>query len=69
MEADPQRTRARVAAVMDDMYLVADQMLETANSGMTDLVVAGYGVDPQGFYAEVMRLIDVRLRSIGFIEE
>ena len=28
MEADPRATRARVAAVMDDMYLVADQMLE-----------------------------------------
>ena len=35
---------------------------------MTDLVVAGYGVDPEGFYAEVMRLIDLRLRSIGYIQ-
>jgi ribonucleotide reductase beta subunit family protein with ferritin-like domain len=68
MEADPERTRALVGAVMDDMFVVADQMLETANSGMADLVVSGYGVDPQGFYAEVMRLVDLRLRSIGFIE-
>jgi hypothetical protein len=53
---------------MDDMFAVANQMLETANSGMADLVVSGYGVDPQGFYAEVMRLVDLRLRSIGYIE-
>ena len=68
MQADPERTRALVGAVMDDMFAVANQMLETANSGMADLVVSGYGVDPQGFYAEVMRLVDLRLRSIGYIE-
>ena len=68
MQADPERTRALVGAVMDDMFVVANQMLETANSGMADLVVSGYGVDPQGFYAEVMRLVDLRLRSIGYIE-
>ena len=68
MEADPERTRALVGAVMDDMFAVASQMLETANASMGDLVVAGYGVDPQSFYAEVMRLVDLRLRSIGYIQ-
>ena len=68
MQADPERTRALVGAVMDDMLAVANQMLETANSGMADLVVSGYGVDPQAFYAEVMRLVDLRLRSIGYIQ-
>lgn len=41
MEADPEQTRALVAAVTDDMFAVADQMLETANSGMADLVASG----------------------------
>ena len=68
MDAEPERTRALVGAVMDDMFLVAERMLQTARSGMADLVVSGYGVDPEGFYAEVMRLIDIRLRSIRFIE-
>ena len=62
------RTRALVGAVMDNMFVVANQMLETSNSGMADLVVSGYGVDPQAFYAEVIRLVDLRLRSIGYIE-
>jgi hypothetical protein len=36
---------------------------------MTDLVRSGYGVDPEGFYAEVMRLVQIRLRSIGYLEQ
>lgn len=69
MREDPERTRALVGDVIDDLMLMAGGLLETANSGMSDLVVSGYGIDPEGFYAEVMRLVDLRLRSIGFIGE
>jgi hypothetical protein len=34
---------------------------------MSDLVHTGYGVEPEGFYNEVMRLTQLRLRSIGFL--
>jgi ribonucleotide reductase beta subunit family protein with ferritin-like domain len=68
MDADPERTRALIGAVMEDLFEVAGRLLETANAGMTDLVVSGYGVDPEGFYAEVMRLVAIRLRSIGFVD-
>lgn len=67
MQADPEHTRALVGEVIDDLLIVAAELLETAKDGMSDLVVSGYGVDPEGFYAEVMRLVDLRLRSIGFI--
>ena len=36
---------------------------------MGALVTAGYGVEPAGFYAEAMRLLQLRLRSIGLLEE
>lgn len=67
MNADPDHTRHLVGTVLEDVVAVAGEMLETANNGMTNLVRTGYGVDPNGFYAEVMRLVDIRLRSIGYI--
>jgi len=69
MDAEPTHTRALVGEVINDLLAVAAEMLETAKAGMADLVVSGYGVDPEGFYAEVMRLVNVRLRSIGFIDQ
>lgn len=69
MDADPPRTRALVVEVLDDLLPVAARMLERANTDLGELAVSGYGVDPEGFYREVMRLTDVRLRSIGFMEE
>ena len=47
---------------------MAAELLVTANNGMGDIVRAGYGVDPAGFSAEAMRLLDLRLRSIGLAE-
>jgi hypothetical protein len=69
MQTDPEHTRLLVAEVIDDMLAIATELLATAKDSMSDLVISGYGVDPEGFYAEVMRLVDLRLRSIGFIGE
>lgn len=69
MSVDPAGTRALVGAVIDDLVPLATKMLDTANTGMSDLVRSGYGVDPEGFYTEAMRLVAVRLRSIGFVED
>jgi len=68
MEVDPGRTRGLIDEVVEDAMRVAGEMLETANASMGDLVVTGYGVDPAGFYAEVMRLVQLRLRSIGYLD-
>jgi hypothetical protein len=69
METNPERTRALIGVVLDELLATAAALLETAKEGMTELVLSGYGVDPAGFYTEVMRLLDLRLRSIGFIDE
>ena len=67
MDADPVRTHALVTEVLDDLIVVAARLLEEANTHLGDLAVSGYGVEPEGFYREVMRLTDVRLRSIGYL--
>ena len=36
---------------------------------MDSQVLAGYGVDAEGFYAEAMRLWQIRLRSIGYLDD
>lgn len=69
MDADPEHTRDVVGEVVDDLLEVAAEMLDAANDGIADLVRSGYGVDPQAFFAEGMRLTQIRLRSIGYLEE
>jgi ribonucleotide reductase beta subunit family protein with ferritin-like domain len=68
MEAEPQRTRQVIEGVVEELVATAGEMLDTANAGMADLVAAGYGVDPQGFYDEAIRLTRLRLRSIGLVD-
>jgi len=64
----PERSRRLIGEVIDDFSTIAVDMLAAANEGMADLVRAGYGVEPVGFYGEVMRLMHLRLRSIGYVE-
>ena len=45
---------------------VCAELLEIANASMGDQLLAGYGADSQTFYAEAMRLPQLRMRSIGF---
>lgn len=68
MEADPEHARAVISAVMEEFGEVAAALLETANADMGALVRSGYGVEPEGFYAEAMRLLQIRLRSIGLAD-
>jgi ribonucleotide reductase beta subunit family protein with ferritin-like domain len=68
LEQDPERSRAVISAVIDNFSELAGRLLATANDGMESLVTAGYGVEPEGFYGEAMRLLQLRLHSIGFFE-
>ncbi len=68
LEQDPEHSRLVIGAVIDDFVELAGRLLATANDGMGALVAAGYGVEPEGFYTEAMRLLQLRLRSIGFLE-
>jgi ribonucleotide reductase beta subunit family protein with ferritin-like domain len=69
MSREPRRTRELVGAVIDEFSEVAGELLGKADDEMGDLVRGGYGVEPAGFYAEGMRLLDLRLRAIGFLPE
>jgi hypothetical protein len=55
--------------VIDDFAAAAVELLEPANRGMSAIVCSGYGVDPQGFYVEAMRLLQLRLRSIRYLDD
>ena len=68
METEPERARKVIEGVVEELLATAGAMLDAANTRMADLVTAGYGVDPQGFYDEAMRLTRLRLRSIGFVD-
>jgi hypothetical protein len=68
MEIDPERARAVIGEIIAQLMTTAGALLETANNGMAQLVVAGYGVHPQACYDEAMRLTQLRLRSIGFLD-
>jgi hypothetical protein len=68
MAADREHATAVVGEVVEFFGDLAAELLETALAGgMDSQVLAGYGVDAEGFYAEAMRLWHTRLRSIGFL--
>ncbi len=66
MHADPGHTRELIDDLTKELFELATDTLATANSRMADLVVSGYGVEPQAFYDEAIRLTMIRLKSIGY---
>ena len=68
MDLDPDHTRALIAALAEEFFALAVEMLATANEQLSGLAESGYGVSPQEFYEEAMRLVQLRLKSIGFSE-
>ncbi len=69
LERDPERARNVIGGVIDDFAQLATAMLASANKDMATLVRSGYGVEPTAFHAEAMRLLHIRLRSVGFSAE
>jgi ribonucleotide reductase beta subunit family protein with ferritin-like domain len=69
MDAEPAHTRELIGDLVQRLMALAQENLQTATEQMSDLVSTGYGVGPQGFYEEAMRLTMIRLRSIGFLED
>lgn len=69
MSEDREHTAAVVEEVVEQFTGMAADLLQTALSGgMDSQVLAGYGVEAEGFYAEAMRLWHLRLRSIGYLD-
>jgi hypothetical protein len=70
MLAHHPEARGWVDAILDEFGILASNMLETALAGeMHEQVVAGYGVEPVGFYEEAIRLLQIRMRSIGYLDD
>ena len=69
MEAEPEHTRELIGSLAEKLFALAATALDTANTQMPELVASGYGVDPQAFYEEAIRLTNIRLRSIGYLSE
>jgi ribonucleotide reductase beta subunit family protein with ferritin-like domain len=70
MAEDPERARAVVEDFVDYFAGLAGDLLDTAlKVGMDSRVRAGYGVEAERFYGEAMRLWQLRLRSIGYLDE
>ena len=70
MLAQKAEARDWVDAILDEFALVASTALETAlATDMHDQVIAGYGVEPTGFYEEAIRLLQIRMRSVGYLED
>jgi ribonucleotide reductase beta subunit family protein with ferritin-like domain len=66
---DRDRAIAVVDQVIEDFGTLAARLLETATeAGMDTQVLGGYGTDARGFYDEAMRLWQLRLRSIGYLD-
>lgn len=68
LREDAEQARAVVAEAIEEFTELAAQLLGSAEDGMDSLVRSGYGVEPAGFYGEALRLLRLRLRSIGFLE-
>jgi ribonucleotide reductase beta subunit family protein with ferritin-like domain len=65
----PESSRDVIGAGLEEYGAVAAQGLEMVGEDLDGVVQRGYGVDADAFYGEMMRLLDVRLRSIGYIGE
>ena len=70
LAADRERATAVIGEVVEYFADLSSSLLETAlQDSMDSQVLAGYGVEAEGFYAEAMRLWNIRLRSIGFLAD
>jgi ribonucleotide reductase beta subunit family protein with ferritin-like domain len=66
---DPDRARAVIASSLAEYAQIAAQGLEMVGDDLDSIVQRGYGVDATAFYGEMMRLMEIRLRSIGYLDE
>ena len=65
MDQAPARTTAVITSVMEELLELV-QLLGPADAELGDLVRSGYGIDPIDFYSEALRLVGVRLASVGY---
>jgi ribonucleoside-diphosphate reductase beta chain len=64
---EPERARGVIARGLGEYGEIAAEGLSLVGNDLDAVVRRGYGVDADAFYGEMMRLMDVRLRSIGYL--
>jgi ribonucleotide reductase beta subunit family protein with ferritin-like domain len=69
IEEAPDASRALIDEVINECVSAATEGLAMARANLEEVVRDGYGVDAESFYNEAARLLDVRLRSIGYYDE
>ena len=66
MEQAPEQTSAVITRVIAELLALWSELLGPANAELGDLVRSGYGIEPIDFYQEALRLVGVRLASVGY---
>lgn len=67
MSEDRDHATEVISELVEEFAELASGLLEAALAGgMNSQVLSGYGVEPEGFQREALRLWQIRLRSIGF---
>ena len=65
LSRDGERARALIAEIVEAFQALGDGLLENAAPGLVDDFACAYGADPATLWAEVLRQLRLRLRSIG----
>jgi ribonucleotide reductase beta subunit family protein with ferritin-like domain len=66
MEQAPARTSAVITALIEELLGLWAELLGPADAQLGDLVRSGYGIEPVEFYGEALRLVQIRLASVGY---
>ena len=68
MQEDREQTTPVLMAAVEEFVGLTERGLELGRD-LEDVLRDGYGVDSNAFYAEAMRLFNIRMRSIGLFED
>jgi hypothetical protein len=63
---DGVRARALIEEIVEGFQALGDSLLEDAAPDVLDDFAGAYGAEPATLWAEVLRQLRLRLRSIGF---
>ena len=66
MEQAPERTSEVITELIEELLGLWAELLGPADAELGDLVRSGYGIEPIDFYSEALRLVQIRLASVGY---
>jgi ribonucleotide reductase beta subunit family protein with ferritin-like domain len=66
MDQAPERTSEVITVLIEELLGLWTELLGPADAELGDLVRSGYGIDPIDFYSEALRLVQIRLASVGY---